>query len=44
MGYSGNYCGMRFINWNSQETSIGIQCQGTARIRRVLDSGVVDVN
>ena len=44
MGYSGNYCGMKFINWDSQETVVSLQCQGTARIRRVLDSGLVDIN
>ena len=44
MGFSGNYCGMRFISWDHPTTSISLQCQGTTRIRAVIDSGIVDVN
>ena len=44
MGFSGNCCGQRFISWDRAETTISLQCQGTARIRAVLDTGIVDVN
>lgn len=44
MGFSGNYCGQRFISWDKEDTKISLQCQGTARIRAVIDTGIVDVN
>ena len=46
MGYSTNACGQNFIDWSSSDlyTEVKVNCQGTARIRRVIDSGVVDIN
>ena len=46
MGYAGNSCGVNFIDWSVSEkiTHVSLQCQGTARIRGILDAGIVDVN
>ena len=44
MGYSGYTCGKNFINWADRTTTtVMLQCQGTTRIRNVIDSGVVDI-
>ena len=52
MGYSSNYCGMNMINWYGIPTTnildlatpITLQCQGSTRIRRVIATGLVDIN
>ena len=45
MGFSTNTCGMNFIDWSigDQTVDVKLQCQGTARIRKVIDSGVVNI-
>ena len=51
MGYSTNTCGMNFIDWEDVDpitgfssTNLNLQCEGTARIRRIIDAGIVDTN
>ena len=47
MGYSSNYCGMNMIKWEDGPTAttpVTLQCQGSTRIRRVIDTGLVDIN
>lgn len=44
MGYSGNSCRRNFINWDTKTTRIDLQCQGSTRIRKVISTGIVDVN
>ena len=43
MGYSGFYCGQNFIDWSKTTTKLNLQCQGTARIREVISTGIVDM-
>ena len=44
MGYSSNYCGKNFIKWDEiHNTKITLKCQGTTKIRRVIDLGIFDV-
>ena len=42
MGYSGNSCGVNFIDWSQDQTRVSLQCQGTTRIRKVLQSGLAE--
>lgn len=44
MGYTSNYCGRNFIDWSQSSTKVNLQCQGTTRIRSMIDTGIVDVN
>ena len=47
MGYSSNYCGMNMLHWNDgaeTKVQVKLQCQGSTRIRRVIDMGLVDIN
>lgn len=43
MGYSGATCGTNFVNWNEKTTVVNLQCEGTAKIRSVIDSGLVEL-
>ena len=42
MGESTSNCGTNFIDWDGSEpdVTLSLQCPGTARIRRIIDSGV----
>lgn len=44
MGYSGATCGQNYVNWSKTETGLHFQCQGTTRIREVLELGLNDLN
>ena len=47
MGYSSNYCGMNMIDPKAGPTGttfVTLQCQGSTRIRRIIDTGLVDIN
>jgi len=41
MGFSRSVCGTNFVDWDIANTVVQLQCEGTTRIRSVVDSGLV---